>query len=471
MLVPALPVIATQATTGYNDLVAASFVVGATVFVLGRERAELVPFALAVALAVGTKFTTPFAFPIIALAGVLGQPVRRWGTLALVGAAAALLGAGWYIVNLARTGELDGGLASFAQQEPVRSGPVIVGSVHRLLLDSVERPGTEAAGVLVFVVVGLAMVGLGAYAAARGRRGWDIAAAGLAVSVAPATVSVLSKALGWCTATVWDAYGDATAADQFRSWRPSTLADGAAAWYGPLATAVGAAVVVIAGLAVRRRVMQPATIALALAPWIGIVILAFAVTYDPWRGRFLVGVWVMNVAVWGVLERHSVAAASVTAVTAVTFCACLVQYLGKPSGIDALTERSGPSIWTLERWEAQTLLRGSGRRSGERLVLRSVERRVPNGSSIAVAVWRDDVFFPYFGAGLRRNVVALATGAGVPDSAEWVAAAPEVAPLGCADSWHRVAEHPSGWRLYRRVGVDTCAKPLPLRNAGPEPAS
>jgi hypothetical protein len=228
-------------------------------------------------------------------------------------------------------------------------------------------------------------------------------------------------------------------------------------------------VVVIGVVAVTRRVLRPATIALVLAPWIGIVILAFAVTYDPWRGRFLVAVWVMNVAVWGVLERHSVVATSVAAVTAVTFLACLLQYLGKPSGIETLAGRPGPSIWMLERWEAQTLLRGSGR-SGEGLVLRTVERRVPNESSIAVAVWKDDAIYPYFGPRLRRRVVVVANNAGVPDYAEWVAAAPEVTPLGCPSSWRRVAAHPSGWRLYQRVGVDTCANPVPMRNTDPEPA-
>ncbi len=142
MLVPALPVIATQAITGLNDLVAASFVVSAAVFALGRERRELVSLTLAAALAVGTKFTTPLLLPVVAFAGALSQPVRRWPALLAAGALGAALGAGWYVVNLARTGEPDGGLAAYGSQEPDRSASAVLLTVQKLVLDSVERPGT-----------------------------------------------------------------------------------------------------------------------------------------------------------------------------------------------------------------------------------------------------------------------------------------------------------------------------------------
>ena len=107
LLVPALPVIAVQAISAYNDLVAASFVAAATVFVLGRERRELVPFGLAIALAVGVKFTTPLLLPLVALAGALAQPVRRWVSLVVAAGIGTLLGAGWYVVNIVQTGDPD----------------------------------------------------------------------------------------------------------------------------------------------------------------------------------------------------------------------------------------------------------------------------------------------------------------------------------------------------------------------------
>ena len=132
----------------------------------------------------------------------------------------------------------------------------------------------------------------------------------------------------------------------------------------PWATVLGVAIVILVIRGVRKGSLTRAGLVLALAPWIAIVIFAMGITYDPWRGRFLISAWVMNVALWGLLQRRPTIAASVVAVTAVTFCACLVQYFGKPSGIDVVSERAESSIWSRERWQAQTTLRGSAREEG-----------------------------------------------------------------------------------------------------------
>ncbi len=153
--------------------------------------------------------------------------------------------------------------------------------------------------------------------------------------------------------------------------------------------------------------------------------------------------------------------------TALTFCACLVQYLSKPSGIDTLSERPVPSIWALPRWQAETYLRASsGREAGEKLAIRYVEEYVPKRASLGVAVWGNDFRFPYLGPTLERTVRMLRTKERIPPDVEWVVASPEMSPLGCAESWDRVAVHPSGWRVYRRLVADTCATPVRLRVTG-----
>ena len=82
----------------------------------------------------------------------------------------------------------------------------------------------------------------------------------------------------------WHSVGNRPAGDFDRVGGAPTIADGAASWFGPLAALVGATMVVIAGLGVRRRTTSAVALGLALAPSIGISILALAVTYDPWRG-------------------------------------------------------------------------------------------------------------------------------------------------------------------------------------------
>ena len=467
LLVPALPVIATQAISGYNDLVAASFVVAATVFVLGRERGELVPFTMAVALAVGVKFTTPLLLPLVALAGALAQPVRRWAAFFVAAGVGTLLGGGWYVVNLVQSGDPDGGLAEFAGQEPVRAFKPILLSVEKLVLDSIERPGTAGPGVVAFITIGFVVTAWGTYSAIRGRRDSTVAIVGLAVVATPWAVIGLHAVLQALFGLLWEAVGEDRRADNIRVGGASTLADGVNSWYGPLATILGVAVAILVIRAVRRDSLSRSGLALALAPWIAIVIFAIGITYDPWRGRFLIAAWVMNVALWGLLQRRPTIAASVVAVTAVTFCACLVQYFGKPSGIDVLSERAGPSIWSRERWQAQTTLRGTPRENGEKLVIRFVEKDVPSRARVGVAVWGNDFRFPYFGPKLTRTVWMLRTGRPIPREVEWLVAAPETTPLGCADAWRRAVSDPSGWRVYRRIGRDTCATPAPLRSIDP----
>ena len=458
MVVPALPVVAMQAGTAYNDLVLASFVVTACVFVLGRANAEILGFVLAVALATGTKFTAPLLLPIVALVGALAQPARRWLSLLGAFAAGAALGGGWYVVNLARTGRWDGGLTAAAHQEPVRTVPGIVQSVERLVLDSLELPGTTGSGTRLMIAVGLTVAAVGVTSALRLGFRYDLVVAGLALAATPLVVNGLSRSLGTMFALPWDARGRTTVADEFHAWRPSTLADGAASWYGPLAAIIGAATVAACWRHVRRGSIGRAALAMALAPWLGILIVAFAVIYDPWRGRFLVAAWVMAIAMWGVLMRYRAVVLSVVLVTTVTFALSVVEYFGKPVGIDALPGVTGRSIWHVERWDAQTFLRyGNPREAGERLLIRAVERSVPSTDPVAVAVQMNDFIFPYFGGGLRRHVDLVGLDERAPSTADWLVAAPETSPVACPGAWRLAASYEAGWRLYERTASDRCA--------------
>ena len=63
LLFASLPLVAVQASTTYNDLVVASFLVIAAYASIGRARSELVLLALAIGLALTTKFTGILALP------------------------------------------------------------------------------------------------------------------------------------------------------------------------------------------------------------------------------------------------------------------------------------------------------------------------------------------------------------------------------------------------------------------------
>jgi hypothetical protein len=74
--------------------------------------------------------------------------------------------------------------------------------------------------------------------------------------------------------------------------------------------------------------------------------------------------------------------------------------------------------------------------------------------------------FPYFGADLRRRVLLVDPHARIPATAAWIVLAPDSAPTACRDAWRIVVSHPTGWRLYRRMGRDHCDTERPLTMDG-----
>jgi hypothetical protein len=86
------PVVILQGSNALNDLVVASFLAAATYFLLRETRQEFALGGLALALAVGTKFTALIALPLVAVVVLAGQPRRQWPRLALAGVAGVALG-------------------------------------------------------------------------------------------------------------------------------------------------------------------------------------------------------------------------------------------------------------------------------------------------------------------------------------------------------------------------------------------
>jgi hypothetical protein len=125
LLFATLPVVVVQASGALNDLVVASFLAAAALFALRPGNVSLLFVSLAVGLALGTKFTAALALPALIVVVALGRPRQHWPSLAAAGFAGIALGSGWYLVNLAETGELDGGLAEAADQRVELSLPAI----------------------------------------------------------------------------------------------------------------------------------------------------------------------------------------------------------------------------------------------------------------------------------------------------------------------------------------------------------
>ncbi len=312
-----LPVVTTQEWTALNDLVVASFLVTAVYFLLGSGRVEPALGGLATALAVGTKFTALLALPILAGAVLAVRGTKGAARLAWPLVAGVAAGSVWYVLNLAETGKVDGGLASSAGQTPDTVGSIL-GTLHRFLFDVLDLSGSPSAdwrldhlhgaGGALYRTAGLVLLAVAAALALGRRRGAAaLAGAGLLVAAAPALValaySLFARAGRPGGATVFHA--------------PNLLANGAASWYGPLGAIGLVAGIAVAAREVRRRAAPRATLALASAPVAFALLLALTIVWDPSRGRFLIFGFALAAASWGLFLRHRWLAWATTAIGAV----------------------------------------------------------------------------------------------------------------------------------------------------------
>jgi hypothetical protein len=452
-----LPVVVVQASGALNDLVVASFLASAVLFVLRPGRAPLFLFALGLALAVGTKLTPVVALPAIALVVALGRRSKDWLRVAGAGLVGIVVGSAWLAVNLAETGELDGGLPEEERAE--RSVPAIAMNVLRLGLDLVDMSGAPWSHSALFL--GAALV-LGLCGIREVRRAPETAAALLVGAVMTASVPLAPKLVDVGQRAVlkgWRVLGQPETAPFERGWNLNTWADPAASWYGPLGflLLVGGTVAITA-LTLKGKLPRVA-LALVAAPWITLLALAATVVWDPSRGRFLVFGMALAAATWGVLLRSPLATGAIAAIGVTALALSMANYLGKPSGLGALWEpedlppASLDAIWGESRPEAQARLREG---EAERVVFAFVDDEVPTDAHIAIAPRPNDLLSPYFGARFSRRLSLVREDEEVPAEAEWLVVTPTTSVRRCRTSWQDELRLRGGWVVARRVSPDDC---------------
>jgi hypothetical protein len=456
-----LPVVLVQASSALNDLVLASFLAAAAVLVFGSDRRHLILLALAIGLAVGTKFTALLVLPVLLLVAVVGTPARRWPGLALAGCAGLALGSVWYVLNLVETGNLEGGLADEADQRVTRTVPAIVTNALRYTLDVLDMSGAPKPHSSLFLVAACVLAVLGFRRFRRNRR--DIAllvafALTASVVLAPMVDDVGQHAV----VRAWAALGRPDTAPFFTGFGLNVDADGSLSWFGPLGTLL-LVVGTVAVLYVRKTFGMPRVVVpLALAPWLILLLLVITIVWDPHRGRFLVFGAALAAAAWGVLARSEVARAAVTAIAVVSVGLALANYTGKASGLSEIwTPNERPfvlssSIWGAERAAVLARLRPG---SGEKRLYEYLEDAAPDDARLAVVPRENDFLSPYFAPELSRHVVLVEDDGLVPADADWLIVHPTMSVRGCTRSWETVFRGVSGWRVERRIAPDTCADP------------
>ena len=447
LLVATLPIIAVQAVTAYNDLVVAAFLAIAAYAVLGRTPADLVLLALAVGLALTTKPTAILALPLLVLVAAVGSPRRRRGPLLAAGACGLALGAPWYVLNLAETGSLDGGLADAADQRQPLALLEVATTARRHLYSLLDFSGTRSVGLTAlygFAALVVLAAGLAVAAVRRDRRDVIVAVGAAGVMLLPRVLVEVANAGMHVWVKGWVVLGRRDIADADASWEPQRASDAGLSWYGPLGAILATAALVLAIVARRRGAVGWTPVALAAAPLAFIGIFAVAVTSDPWRGRLLAFSVLLSAATWGLVLAHRWLAWGIVSIALVTLPLALLDTYGRPAGFAWLDQDR--SVWSSSR---QSLL--AWRQSGSGAVpAGELLDREAGDETVAIAPPPGELVYPLLDAsGHRRTLLVPVDGGHVPADARWlvVGAGSRVERCG---TWERLSR-PGGWLVERRV--------------------
>jgi hypothetical protein len=227
-------------------------------------------------------------------------------------------------------------------------------------------------------------------------------------------------------------------------------------WYGPAGILLVLAGFWFVGVGLRRRAVPRVTLFLAIAPVVWLVLQAVTTFYSLWDGRYAMFGVALGAVVWGLVQPIRPLAWAATAIAVTAMALALVHYDEKPSGVNVLGGSAPTSVW--DRSRAQVLARWL--HPGETEVVATLEREAKKGQTIALAIRRKDVSYPYFGSRLDRRVDFVrhptSTTLLSPPRVEWLVTAPgfdlypRSEPAGFRLPWNRIVDS-HGWVLYRHL--------------------
>jgi hypothetical protein len=404
-----LPVVILQASTTLNDLVTASLLLAATVFLIGSRPQEQCLAAIALALAIGTKFSAPFAVPVLFLIALMAEPhthrVRRITALL----AGCVVGSYWYVVNFLNTGTPlghdPGGLAHFGFTSR------FLGALARIL-DTFEVTGVRDWGGYAYPVLAALSALLLIIVAWLKRDPLLPALVTGALLFAPLAIFPASYLAWRVYAKLQYLLSPSEQGYLPLGWEVHTAPSEGSAWYGPIGFGLVASFALVTPMLVRRRALPVMAVGLALSPVVYLILVS-AIAYDPWQGRYFMYPVALSATLWGIVLRRSPVALACALVAVLIAGLTLAQYDEKPGYV-----WGRGSVWTKERWEVQSLLRPE-----VRSVLEFIEKDVPPEDIVALALSTGDWSYPAFGPRLSRRVLLVPFGSSASEiEADWLVA-------------------------------------------------
>ena len=459
LLFATLPVVVLQASGALNDLLVASFLAVAALFAVERSTKSLVLAGLALALAIGTKFTAILALPVLVAWVLANRPGRRLLALAAAAALGLALGSSWIVVNLVKTGHAEGGLAESGAQRAGVSAAGLAASAMRYGLSLFDLSGAAWPSTVLFLGIGLALAGL-----ALARVPADVGQARILLRASLLAASVLLIAL---VAKVgerlavhsWNLLGQPNRTALAHRWETNFTADAATSWYGPVGLVLILGVPVAIALNRRRWGLSTAVFVASLAPLILVGTLLVTLSWDPFRGRFVIFGVALAASTWGLVLRSATVRAAVAAVAIASLVLALANDQGKPSGWMSWRTSDDPravatsSVWGAPRATVQTWLRPG---TSEVDVVRLAGRMIPANAHVALALQPNDFVYPYFGPRLSRHVEFVGDSGNVPADSRWLIVHGSFRPRCAPGGWNTELSLRGHWRIARRAAANRC---------------
>ncbi len=380
--------VALQASTAQNDLVAASFPAVAACLLLGDGALTAALAGVAVGFGLGAKLTTALVLPILLCLALLRG--RRGLVWAASGALVAfvLVGMWGYVLNDVHTGHLlghgGGRVENSASPSWPGSGVTALFTVYSAMDLSVLSDrmifGLLAVGLLAALVVG-------AIAIRRRRRGALSAAAAVALPFAAASLVIL---VGWVLASLARRWGYPIRGPGRMIGGLTRTANEDTSAFGPVG-AILLLCVPLLGVAdfVRRR--DPRLLVLAVAVPVFLVLLVLQAKWNEFIARFLLVPVVLSAPVLALLFRSRAAIAAFLVVTATVATLTVTQVQGRP--------------FNLHPWRF-TQVRALDVAQDEPVAqaLTAFQRIVPAQACVGAVLGIDEPAYLLFGNGLQRRV-------------------------------------------------------------------
>jgi hypothetical protein len=411
------PIVILQSSTPKNDLVVASFLVVAAVFLLGESRRELALAGLAVALAVGTKFTAAYGVVVLVMLAVLITPRSNRLVRIFAVVLGALAGSYWYVLNLVETRMILGDTSGIpGLTAPLRPRENLVEAVG-LAIDMIDLSGAKGADLLLYAILASGIVA--AVVLARGDRSSKSALLAGLIVVSPLALWVVTTQVGRpLFTTLHSALGEPQAyipPDDDPSSSP-TFASDTGSWYGPAGFLLVVGVAIAALPLVRRGQLPRVALVVGGAPLLYYALVSLSLTYHPWQGRFFLFPVALSATLWGLTLRRPPVAWGLVALTMTTAALSLVHYAEKPSGLRLLEREPSPSVWKMKRWEVQSL-----HDPAQAPLLRFLDESVPRDAPVALALGVNDFGYPAFGPRMERRIVLVPFGSSANEiDADWL---------------------------------------------------